>query len=109
MAPSYKILGQSKPVAQTNTTMYTCPAQSESIVSSVNICNLDAATTTFRFAVVPSGQSVSDEYYMFYDTSLAANTTYLNTLTITLSAGDYLVAYSDNGLVSFSTFGTEIS
>jgi hypothetical protein len=55
----FKILGQSSPNAVTNATLYTVPASTQSVISTINICNTTASATTCRVAAVPSGQSLS--------------------------------------------------
>ena len=39
MATTYKVLGQSNPAATTATTLYTVPAATSAIASTITICN----------------------------------------------------------------------
>jgi len=43
MATTYKVLGQSKPSAATNTTLYTVPASTAAVISTLAICNDSAS------------------------------------------------------------------
>jgi hypothetical protein len=39
MATTYKVLGQLNPAATTPTTLYTVPASTSTVVSTITICN----------------------------------------------------------------------
>ena len=47
MATAYKVLGQSNPAATTLTTLYTVPAVTSAVCSTLSICNV-GVSTTFR-------------------------------------------------------------
>ena len=55
MATIYKVLGTSNPSATTATTLYTVPATTSTIVSTINVCNQAAAAGSFRIAIRPAG------------------------------------------------------
>ena len=59
MATNYKVLGQSAPSATTDTTLYTVPASTQAVVSTVSVCNRGSAAATFRIAVRPDGASIA--------------------------------------------------
>ena len=48
MSLAYKVLGQNSPSATTNTTLYTCPAQKQAVVSSIVVVNRNASGGTYR-------------------------------------------------------------
>lgn len=104
----YKVLGQSNPAANTDTVLYLTPAGANTIISTVTICNLDSNAAAFKMAIVPFGESLALEHYMNYDTTIAGNDTITATLGITLAAQDSLHVNSSTGLISFSSFGSEI-
>ena len=108
MATSYKVLGQSIPTANTLTTAYTVPAATEAVVSTIAVCNLGPAPTTYKIAVIKNGGSVANEDYIVYDASIAPQDTMTFTLGLTLDAADEIDVESFNGLVSFNIFGSEI-
>ena len=109
MAQNYKVLGQIAPSATTATAVYTVPAATEAVVSSVTICNRAASTGTFRLAVRPNGATLANEHYVVYDTSIAANDTVVLTIGLTLDAADVLEAYASSADMSFNAYGSEIS
>jgi hypothetical protein len=110
MPTIYKVLGQSAPSAATATTLYTVPAATDSIVSTINVVNTHASTTDIiRIAVRPAGAVLATEHYIVYGLSLSAGATFTYTGGITLDATDVVTVYSTSGISSFSAFGSEIS
>jgi hypothetical protein len=57
MATIYKILGQSSPLATTETDLYTVPALTSAVCSSISICNRGGTQTTFRVSISQGGGS----------------------------------------------------
>jgi hypothetical protein len=109
MATSYLTLGQLNPSATTLTTLYTCPSSTQTVISSIVICNQSAVAATYRIAVRKSGASIDPKHYLVYDASIGANTTTSYTLGVTLSATDIVVVYASTSTMSFSVFGSEIA
>lgn len=109
MAFTYKVLGQSNPSATTATTLYTVPATTSAVGSTIVVCNLGATATTFRIAIRPAGASLTNSQYINYDTSLPANDSIALTLGITLATTDVVTVYAGNANVSFTLFGSEIT
>lgn len=108
MATTYKVLGQSNPAATTDTTLYTVPASTETVVSTITVANL-GTSGTFRIAVRPDGASIANEHYIAYDVSLNANDTITLTLGLTLNAADVITVRSSNAFFAFQAFGSEIA
>lgn len=108
MANSYKVLGQVVPSATTNTTLYTVPSATSSVVSTLSICN-QGTTTTVRVAVRPAGAALSAQHYIIYDTYVNANDSIFLTLGITLATTDVVTVYAGTANVSFGLYGTEIA
>jgi hypothetical protein len=109
MANVYKILGQSSPIATTETTLYTVPAATSTISSSISICNRGATQTTFRVSISQGGGVTANKDYLYYDVTLAGNDTFIATIGVTLAATDVVRIYSGNASLSFQLFGTEIA
>jgi hypothetical protein len=109
MANTYKILGQSSPSATTETDLYTVPAATSTVCSSLSICNRGSAQTTFRVSISQAGASTTNKDYLYYDVTLAGNDTFIATIGVTLSATDKIRIYSGNSNLSFQVWGTEIS
>jgi hypothetical protein len=108
MPTTYKVLGQSKPAATTATTLYTCPSATQTVVSSVTVCN-QGTSATYRIAISPNGAALSGEHYIAYDATLPANSFVSLTLGLTVDASDVITVYSSSTNISFSAFGSEIS
>ena len=109
MAITYKVLGQSNPAANTNTTLYTVPASTSAVCSTLVICNQAASAATFRVAIRPAGAAIATQHYTSYDTNLNANDSITITIGITLATTDVVTVYASSASFSFSAFGTEIS
>lgn len=109
MPTIYKVLGQSAPAATTLTTLYTVPAATSTIVSTITVANRAATAGTYRIAVRVAGASIANAQYLVFDASLSANSTDTITLGITLAATDVLSVYASSTDFSFNAFGTELS
>ena len=108
MALAYKVLGQVAPSATTATTLYTVPASTEVVISTITIANRGATAGTYRIAVRPNGATLANEHYVAYDVSIPANTTVALTLGLTANAADVVTVYASNANMSFGAFGSEI-
>ena len=109
MAITYKVLGQSNPSANTNTTLYTVPASTSAVCSTLVICNQAASAATFRVAIRPAGATIATQHYTSYDTNLNANDSITITIGITLATTDVVTVRANTTTVSFNLFGSEIT
>jgi hypothetical protein len=109
MATTYKVLGQSNPAATTATTLYTCPASTQTVISTITICNQAGTSGTYRIAVRPNGATLAPEHYVVYDATIQANTTAAYTLGLTIDASDVVTVYASSTSLSFNAFGSEIA
>ena len=109
MANAYKVLGQSNPSATANTTLYTVPAATSTVCSTLTICNQAATAGSFRVAVRPAGAGIAAQHYIAYDTVVLANDSVFMTLGITLAATDVVTVYASSATMSFNLYGTEIT
>lgn len=107
MATIRKVLGQVSPAATTNTTLYTVPSGTDTVVSSIVVCNRGAAETYFRVAVRPAGVTIDDKHYIYYDVIVASGDTFTATIGMTLSATDVVTVYATDATLSFNLFGQE--
>jgi hypothetical protein len=108
MATTYKVLGQSNPTAASDSTLYTVPASTETVVSTITVANL-GSTGTFRVAVRPAGATIANQHYVVYDAILNANDSITLTLGITLEATDVITVRASNTSFAFQAFGSEIA
>lgn len=109
MATTYRVLGQSNPSATTATSLYTVPAATQTIVSTVTVCNQSATAGTYRIAVRVGGGALAASQYVTYDVSLSGNATDTLTLGLTLGATDVITVYASTANFSFAAFGSEIA
>jgi len=105
VAATYKVLGQSAPVATTNTDLYVAPAPA--VVATICVTNTGVADSTFRIAVRPAGAALAAKHYVIYDASIGASQTMALTLGIGVAATDVITVYTAVATVSFSAFGVE--
>ena len=106
---TYKILGQSAPSATTSTDLYTVPASTETIISSIVVANRSTSSATYRISVSANGAALANEQYLVYDATIAGSETIALTLGVTLDATDKIRVYASTANLSFNAFGTEIA
>jgi hypothetical protein len=113
MATTYKVLGQVNPSAATPTTLYTVPAGTQTVVSTISVCNLTAGELSFRIAIRPAvsgtAESLAAKHYIAYDAKVSGNDTTFITVGATLGAADVITVYESAADISFSAFGSEIA
>lgn len=109
MANTYKVLGQSNPSATTATTLYTVPAATSAVCSTITICNQASTAGSFRIAIRPAGASLASQHYIAYDTSIPANDVLTMTIGLTLATTDVVTIYASSANISFNLFGSEIT
>jgi hypothetical protein len=110
MATTYKVLAQNAPSATTETTLYTVPAATSAVVSTISITNQAGTSGTYRIAVRPAADgSTTQKHYIVYGATVAASDSIMLTLGITLAAGDLIRVYASSANMSFSAFGSELS
>jgi hypothetical protein len=109
MPTTYKVLGQAKPTAATLTSLYTVPASTQTVASTLNISNLTNDLTTVRVAIRPAGAAIEDKNYLVYNNTVPGYGTAQFTIGITLGATDVVSVYDTAGKCAFNLFGSEIS
>jgi hypothetical protein len=109
MPTVYKVLGQSAPSATTNTNLYTVPAATSAVVSTLVVANRAATAATYRIAIRPTGATLANQHYIAYDITVGAGDSTTLTLGITLAATDIITVYGSTADLSFSAFGSEIT
>ena len=116
----FKILAQSA-VSQTasfSETLYTCPSSGgeefasrhifQTLVSSIVVCNRNAATRTYAIKVVPSGETPADKHILFNDRSLVTNGTEILSMGMGLQPGDRVMVHAQSADISMTMFGIEM-
>lgn len=109
MATNYLVLGQVAPSATTATTLYTVPSSTQTVISTITVCNRGAASGKFRIAVRPDGAALANQHYIAYDTYLDGYATITWTIGVTLGDTDVVTVYASSADMSFAAFGSEIT
>lgn len=121
MPTAYKILGQTASsgsygngaqtlvASNTNYNLYTVPAATQTVVSTITIANQTTTDATYRIAVRPAGAAIALHHYIAYNVTVGASDTTSLTLGITLNATDIITIYSSTTTLTFIAFGTEIT
>ena len=94
--------------ATTLTTLYTVPAGTSTVCSTLTICNRDASTP-FRIAVRPAGATLATQHYIIFDNYVNQYDSVFLTLGLSLGATDVVSVYAGTANVSFSLFGSELT
>jgi glucose-6-phosphate dehydrogenase assembly protein OpcA len=110
MANAYKVRA---PVAitsaNTDTTLYTVPSSTSSVISTITVCNRGSSATTFRIAIRPAGAAIANQHYIVYDAAIAANDLLAFTFGLTLATTDVITVRSASTNLTFNAYGTEIT
>lgn len=109
MAASYKILGQAAPTNTNDTTLYTVPASTETIVSSLIVANIGTVATTFNVAIRPNGDTLANQHYIAKAVPIAGQDSTTLTLGLTMDASDVVtVSVGTANAIAFNLFGAEL-
>jgi hypothetical protein len=109
MAEAYKVLGQASLAATTLTDIYTVPAATSTVLSTIVACNRTASPLATRVSVAVGGAADNLKQYLFYDTPIPANDSVVLTIGVTLATTDVVRAYAASLGISIGIFGTEIT
>ena len=104
-----KVLGQVDMPATTLTTIYTVPAATTAVVSTLYVSNRTGTPAHFRVSVAVAGAADDPKQYIYYNISIPNNETFASTTGITLGTGDVVRGYADITGLSFQLFGAEKS
>jgi len=101
------ILAQRNPAATTLEDAYTVPTGKWATISSVSICNRNAAARTFRIALAPNGDADDPVHYLFYDSNIDGNKTVTAVLGLTLPEATVVRVYDSAADLTFTICGAE--
>jgi hypothetical protein len=93
----------------TYATLYTTPASTEAVVSSIVVCNRNTSSATYRIGTDTTAGTPANEEFIVYDAVIAANDSVCLTLGVCLDPQKYLRVSSSASTVGFSAFLTEIT
>lgn len=107
---TYKVLGQALTASTANADLYTVPASTSTIVSTLTITNVTAAVATARVFIRVAGAAASTTNALLYDVSIPANSVQAFTLGITLAATAVITVQNGTAsALSFQAFGAELA
>jgi len=109
MAETQKVLAQAAPAATTLTNVYTVPASTKTVVSTITVCNRSSTDGSFRIAVAADGEADTAKQYLYYDLPIPGNECFAATFGITLDAADVIRVYCSSASMSVNVFGVEIT
>ena len=109
MATTYKVLGQSSPVANTLTAVYTVPSATSTVISTITVCNQTASNASYSIAVAPNGEADNVKHYVIRGGVVPAADSIGITLGMTIDAADVVRCNTNFANVSFNIFGSEIA
>jgi hypothetical protein len=110
MPTVYKVLGQAAPANTSNANLYTVPASTSAIVSTLVIANTTATAALAEVYVRIAGAAAATSNAILYDASIPANSTATFTLGMTLATTDIITIQTGTAnALTFTAFGSEIS
>ncbi len=112
MANAYKYSAiQGTASTGTYATLYTTPASTEAVISTILVCNTAGTSATIRIGLDATAGTpdAANGEFLVYDATVAANDTLTLTLGVVLDASKYIRVSSSATTVNFSAFLTEIT
>jgi len=104
---AYKVLGQANPTLNTDTDLYTCPANMSFVCSSLWVCNQVSTSALVRVAIRPNGAGIAAQHYVLFDVPLDGLWAGVLIAGITGDASDVITVRANSSTVSFNAFGDE--
>jgi len=106
----YKVLGQSAPSTTSNADLYTVPASTSAIVSTLVIANTTTSDATARVFVRVAAAAAAASNAIVYDSNVPANGFITLTLGITLATTDVITVRTGTAnALTFQAFGSQVS
>jgi hypothetical protein len=110
MPTNYKVLGQVNPAVQTYATLYTVPASTQAVISTISICNANASVdANYSIAVRPAGETIDAKHFLTSNNVVGALDTIMLTVGLTLGNTDVVTVYVTNPNVAFGLYGSEVT
>lgn len=110
MPTTYKVLGQSAPTTTAEATLYTVPAATQAVVSTITVSNLVSSAANATINICVNGAASANANTIVKTLPVSGLSTVAFTLGITLGAADVIrVTSGTANALSFQAFGSEIS
>ena len=109
MAETNKCLAQLKSAANTLEKLYTVPAVTQTVLSSIVVCNQSATATSFSVQIRIAGAGSDTKQYLYFTVAIPGNDTFIATIGATLATTDEVWVLATLATLSWNLFGVEIS
>jgi hypothetical protein len=110
MTTTYKRSGaQGTSSLGTYATLYTVPANTSAVISTISICNTASAAATYRIGFDDTEGTPGASEWLVYDSIVSANDTAFLSIGAALSSEEYIRVSSSSDTVTFQLFVSEIS
>jgi hypothetical protein len=112
MPTIYKVLAQSSPSSNATVDVYTVPSLTNTIISTMMICNRATVNAAYNIAIRTAGASLANQHYIAFNSLVPANDAIALTVGMALGATDVITIQANttgNNNLGFTIFGTEIS
>jgi len=110
MANTFKRLGSSRPTDTSNTTVYTTPTSTTTIIKSIRICNTTDTSVTARIFLVPSGGTADETTAIYWEFDIPPYSTLSDDGSHVLeAAGTFQVRTATASALNFTISGLEIT
>lgn len=109
MAETLKILAQSAPATGgIEYDFYICPSIS-TVISSFVVCNRSSISSAFSMCIATGGAATTNDDYIYYQTPIGGNDTFMATCGFCMGSGDVMRVTSLTGAatLSYNLFGAE--
>lgn len=110
MANNYKVLAQQEMSTANNPyDVYTVPSNTETVISTIAICNRGSSATTYSIGVRVDGEFYDNKQYIAYNAPIGAYESIFLTIGVTMDASDIFLAMSPSTELTVNLFGSEMS
>lgn len=109
MPTAYKVLGQAEYDGTGEDTLYTVPASTQAVCSTLAVCNKASSNQTFDVRIKVNNAADDDKQYLIFEAPVLAKDTLFITIGVTLGAGDVVTVKASSADVTFQLFGSELS
>lgn len=109
MAILRKKLAESNPSAASLTDIYTVPAGTTAVITTITVVNRSSVATSFRISHAVAGAATDDKQFLYYDTPIDGNDTFQATTAIPMATTDILRFYATLATLSANIHGEEIT
>lgn len=109
MPQVHVLMGRANPAAGTPNTLYTSPALTKTMLTSLLICNVGTTDDSATIWIVPSAGVAGNGNAIIVSMVVDFGDPYVMNAVPILEAGDFLVVQSAGGNLTFTASGLQIS